>query len=95
MYASQDLDHCFLCKAGRIVRADQEIAFKQRTKKGYIFCHVIVPVDTCEGCGLKSWGHDAEAIVEDAVWQEYMRLSAAAKPTERILAEEKIAISRN
>jgi len=33
MYASQDTDHCFFYKTGRILRADQEIAFKQHTKK--------------------------------------------------------------
>jgi len=74
MYASQDTDHCFFCKTGRIVRADQKIAFKQHTKKGYVFCHVTVPMDTCEDCGLKGWDNDAETTIENAVRQESERL---------------------
>jgi ferredoxin len=73
MYAP-DTDHCFFCKTGTIVRTDQEIAFKQQTKKGYVFCHVTIPVDICDDCGLKSCDRDAEAIIENAVWQEYKRL---------------------
>jgi len=32
-------------------------------------------MDICDDCGLKTWGHDAEAIIENAVRQEYERLS--------------------
>ena len=74
MYAFLDIDRCLFCKIGRIVKADQEIAFKQHTKKGYVFCHVTVPIETCEDCGLKSWDRDAEALIENAVRQEYDRL---------------------
>jgi len=74
MGACDDTDHCLFCKTGRIVRADQMITFKQRTKRGFVFCHVTVRTDTCGDCGLKNWDHDAEAIIENAVRREYERL---------------------
>jgi hypothetical protein len=61
MYASQDTDHFSFCKTGKIARAAQEIAFKQHTEKGYVFCHVIIPMDT-QDCGLTRWDN-AQAII--------------------------------
>ena len=74
MPPSQDVQRCIFCKIGGIVRSDQRIDFKQSTDKGYIFCRVAIPMDTCNHCGLKSWDHDAEAIIEEAVRQEYEKL---------------------
>ena len=71
MSAFRDTERCFLCKTGRIVRTHQEMAFKQHTEKGYVFCCVAIPMDVCNDCGLKSWDDDAEAIIENAVRQKY------------------------
>ena len=71
---SPDIEQCIFCKTGRISRKDQEIAFKQRTAKGYVFCRVRIPMDHCDQCGLKSWDCDAEAIIDDAVRREYGKI---------------------
>jgi len=71
-----DAHRCIFCETGKVSRSDQEIAFKQHTAKGYVFCHVIIPMDLCDHCGMKTWDCDAEAIIEDAVLQESERLSS-------------------
>jgi hypothetical protein len=38
-------------------------------------------MDICDHCGLKTWDYDAEAIIEDAVLQEYERLPLTVKPS--------------
>jgi|KBSMisStaDraftv2_1062788.scaffolds.fasta_scaffold1031165_1 hypothetical protein len=80
MTACQDVEHCVLCKTGRIFQKDQDFAFKERTDKGYVFCHVTILMDICDHCGAKSWDHDAEAILDNAVRQEYERLLCAVEP---------------
>ena len=45
---------CYFCKKGRFVENTEEIAFKQWTDKGYLFCRVVVPVDVCEHCGSRA-----------------------------------------
>ena len=65
---------CALCKKGELVAEDQELTFQQRTDKGYVFCRVTISMDICTLCGWKSWGDLAEAIIEDAVRQEYDKL---------------------
>ena len=57
-----------------MVRSDKEIAFKQQTDKGYIFCRVTIPMDICDHCGLKTWDEGAEAIINEAVRKKYERL---------------------
>jgi len=77
MLAFREADRCLFCKIGSIVRTDQEIAFKQHTKKGYVLCCVAIIVDTCDLCGLKSWDHNSEELIENAVQHEYEKLSQA------------------
>jgi hypothetical protein len=74
MTVSPDTELCIFCKTGRIINGDQNIAFKQRTERGYIFCDVNILVDVCDHCGATSWDQDAEAIIENAVRREYKRL---------------------
>jgi hypothetical protein len=80
MPASQDTERCIFCKTGRIARSDQDIAFKQRTEKGYVFCRATILMEICDQCGVKSWDRDAEAIMDNAVRREYERLPERVGP---------------
>jgi hypothetical protein len=73
MRSRRDVQRCVLCKVGNLIRSDQEIAFKQLTNKGYVFCRLTIPMDVCEYCGWKTSDADAEAIIAEAVRQEYDR----------------------
>ena len=86
-------EHCIFCKIGRVSRSDREIAFKQHTAKGHVFCHVTIPMDICNHCGSKSWDHDAEVIIDDAVRREYERLLCEANLRE-FRANEGVEISK-
>jgi hypothetical protein len=65
---------CAFCKRGRVIEQTRELAFRQETKKGTVFCKVVVPIGTCEHCGSESVGAAAEAIMEAAVRREYKKL---------------------
>jgi hypothetical protein len=67
-------DTCPFCKRGTLSWQDQELAFHQRTSKGYVFCRVTVGVGICNSCGLKSLTDVAEAMIEDAVRREFEKL---------------------
>jgi len=69
-----DVLRCALCKVGSLIRSDREIAFKQWTDKGYVFCRVTVPMEICDRCGSKTWDDDAEAIIDDTVREEYKKI---------------------
>jgi hypothetical protein len=65
---------CDVCKIGRIMKREEQIAFRQWTDKGYVFCRVVVPMGVCDHCGSRNWDEAAEAIIEEAVRQEYEKL---------------------
>ena len=71
----KDVLRCALCKVGSLIRSDREIAFKQRTDKGYVFCRVMVPMDICDHCGWKTFNEDAEAIIDQAIRDGYEKLT--------------------
>jgi len=73
MRSPNDVQRCVLCKVGNLIRSDQEIAFKQWTDKGYVFCRVTIPMDVCDYCGWKTSDDNAEAIINEAVRQQYER----------------------
>jgi len=66
---------CPLCKRGKIVGEDRQLAFRQLTDKGHVFCRVTISMNICKACGLTSWGDTAEAIIEDAVREQYAKLA--------------------
>jgi hypothetical protein len=70
----EDLQTCELCKIGRVIKSDQTISFRQWTDKGYVTCRATIPMGICDRCGSKNWNDDAEAIIEEAVRQEYQKL---------------------
>jgi hypothetical protein len=71
----EDLQTCEFCKIGRVIKSDQTISFRQWTDKGYVNCHANIPIGVCDHCGSKNWDDDAEAIIEEAVRQEYQKLA--------------------
>jgi hypothetical protein len=72
-----DLDNaqdCDFCKHGHVDIRAQDIAFRQWTDKGYVFCRATIPIGICDRCGSRHWSEDAEAIIEDVVRREYRKL---------------------
>jgi hypothetical protein len=67
-------DTCPFCKRGALVRQCQEIAFRQWTSRGYVFCRITVPMDVCASCGSKIFTDRTESLIEDAVRRESERL---------------------
>ena len=65
---------CDFCKSGHVITSTQEIAFRQWTDKGYVFCRTTIPIGVCDRCGSRHWNEDAEAIIQDVVRQEYRKL---------------------
>ena len=53
---------------------DRAAKLRQWTDKGYISCRATIPMGICDHCGSKTWDDDAEAIIEEAVRQEYQKL---------------------
>jgi hypothetical protein len=74
MSKPNDPQRCDSCKIGFVVSDNQQIAFHQWTDKGYVFCRAMIPVGVCDHCGSKSWEETAEAIIEEAVREEYKKL---------------------
>jgi hypothetical protein len=69
-----DADLCEVCKRGKVKTCEEKLSFQQKTRKGYVFCEVIVPTRTCESCGTKSWDEAAEAMIDEAVRKAYDQL---------------------
>ncbi len=69
-----DAQRCDFCKRGHVTIHNQQIAFRQWTDKGYVFCDAKIPIGVCDHCGSKHWTEAAEAIIEDVVRREYDKL---------------------
>jgi hypothetical protein len=69
-----DLEVCPVCKAGRFVKRDEEMAFLQWTDKGHVRCRAHIAVAICDSCGFKTWDEDAERQLNEAVRSEYGKL---------------------
>jgi len=65
---------CVFCQEGELITRDQAVAFRQWTRKGYVFCRVVVPMGMCQACGRESFTTAAEEIVRAAVRREYDKL---------------------
>ena len=65
---------CDFCKIGRLAKRSLRIAFRQDTNLGYISCRADIPLEVCDRCGYKNWNEEAEAIAEDAVRRQYVKL---------------------
>jgi hypothetical protein len=74
MTINHDADVCDVCGRETIIRRRRDIAFRQWTSKGYVFCRVTVPVGICGNCGARNWDEAAEAIIEEAIKREVEKL---------------------
>jgi hypothetical protein len=57
-----------------MVGEDRQLAFRQKTDKGYVFCQLTIAMNLCTECGFAEWDDVAEAAIERAVRQQYERL---------------------
>jgi hypothetical protein len=67
-------ERCGLCNQGRIIKQNREVAFRQRTDKGYVSCKVVVQLGVCTHCAGMSSDATAKAIMDEAVRREYEKL---------------------
>jgi hypothetical protein len=74
MFPPNDGRRCAFCKVGSLIKSDREIAFKQRTEKGYLFCRVTIPMEICDNCRSQTWDADAEAMINEAVREQYKKM---------------------
>lgn len=65
---------CEICKKGHVVKRAEELAFRQRSDKGYVHCQVRVFMGTCNNCGAKSLAPGSEKILDGAFQREYDKL---------------------
>ena len=72
-----DSQRCDFCRNGKVARQRQQVAFRQWTDKGYVFCRAEIPIGICDRCGSRHWNADAEAIIEETVRREYEKLPPA------------------
>jgi hypothetical protein len=68
-------DICELCRRGRKIKRNEELAFNQGTDRGNVSCCVMIPIGTCDHCNAKSWDEEAESMIEAAVRKAYDQLS--------------------
>jgi hypothetical protein len=68
-------DICELCRRGRKIKRDEELAFHQWTDRGYVFCRETITMDICDHCNARSWDEAAEAAIEEAVRRAYDQFS--------------------
>ena len=64
MPSRDESELCPLCKRGSMVGGNRQLAFRQKTDKGYVFCRVTIPMNICDVCGFMSWDDSAEATIE-------------------------------
>lgn len=67
---------CDLCGVGPVVRQTEPLRFRQRTDRGTADCRVRLAIGRCEACGAAHLDATAEALIEAAVLQAYVRLPA-------------------
>jgi hypothetical protein len=65
---------CYFCKKGRFVEQTEEIAFKQWTDKGYVYCKVQLRVGVCEHCDSRDCNARTEEIINGVVRRERDKL---------------------
>ena len=68
-------DVCMICRTGHFTKRLERLEFLQWTDKGPLRCEVTVLVGICTHCHYRTWGSDAEALMREAVRQEYEKLA--------------------
>ena len=75
MLDKDDGEECYFCKRGHFRRRTEEIAFRQWTDKGYVFCRISAPVGVCDKCGSRDWNEKIEALIAEEIKREYDKLA--------------------
>lgn len=65
---------CDLCGVGPVVRRTEPLRFRQRTDRGTAECRIRLAIGRCDTCGAAHLDATAEALIEAAVLQAYVRL---------------------
>jgi len=65
---------CEFCQKGHIIKRMQELAFRQWSDKGYVYCRVTTLTSTCDHCPVTSWDPGTDKILEEAFQREYDKL---------------------
>jgi hypothetical protein len=71
---------CFSCGKGRLSTAQETVAFRQWTDRGYVHCQVMVPVTSCPHCGQRTYDDGAAAIMDEAVRRAYAEQVGPEEP---------------
>ena len=74
MADNQNGELCYFCERGHFRERTQEIAFRQWTNKGYVFCRVSVTLGVCDNCGSRNWNEEIETLMNAAVRRQYDKL---------------------
>jgi hypothetical protein len=74
MTRRDDSDVCPFCKRGSMLGEARQLAFRQKTDKGYVFCQLTISMNVCRRCGFTGWDDAAEAAIECAVRRQYATL---------------------
>lgn len=73
MIRPQEMDICPVCRRGHLQRNVEDIDFHQWTDKGLMRCGATIRLSVCPACGFRSWGEEAEAIMQEALRRAYER----------------------
>lgn len=65
---------CPLCKHRHMTQGTIDLTFHQMTDRGRVTCRVALPRSICPHCGFDALGAEAEAIMDQAVREEYGKL---------------------
>ena len=52
----------------------RQLAFRQTSDKGYVYCQVTISLNVCIRVGFASWDDAAEVAIERAVRQQHESL---------------------
>jgi hypothetical protein len=75
MQDTDQIANCDFCGRGTVLKAVEELSFRQWTPRGYVSCRVDIPIGTCNYCGARGWDKRSEAIIEQTVSREIEKIS--------------------
>jgi hypothetical protein len=65
---------CEFCKKGSVAKRMEEMAFRQWSDKGYVYCRAMLLIGTCDNCNAKSLDSESDKIFDEAFQREYDKL---------------------
>jgi hypothetical protein len=70
-------DVCIFCKRGHVVIGDETVDFRQHSDRGWVQVRATIRVGRCASCGMIKMTEAAEANLERAFREAYLRLPPA------------------